>query len=147
MSRALGLVLGVAADAVLGDPRRGHPVAAFGSWAATVERELYADSRSRGAAFTAVAVAPVLACGVAAERLTRRHPVAHTLATAVVTWACLGARSLAREGHAKEDRLATGDLGVPTITAQRRLTVTDLARLGDDLLVVAAPEALSKEED
>lgn len=45
------------------------------------------------------------------------------------------------------DRLATGDLGVPTIAAQRRLTVTDLARLGDDLLVVAAPEALSKEED
>lgn len=45
------------------------------------------------------------------------------------------------------DRLATGDLGVPTIAAQRRLTVTDLACLGDDLLVVAAPEALSKEED
>ncbi|WP_454138820.1 bifunctional diaminohydroxyphosphoribosylaminopyrimidine deaminase/5-amino-6-(5-phosphoribosylamino)uracil reductase RibD [Microbacterium paulum] len=45
------------------------------------------------------------------------------------------------------DRLATGDLGVPTIAAQRRLTVTDLARLGDDLLVVAAPEALLKEED
>ena len=111
MSRALGLVLGVAADAVLGDPRRGHPVAAFGSWAALVERELYADSRSRGAVFTAVAVAPVLACGVAAERLTRRHPIAHTLATAVVTWACLGARSLAREGHAMADRLATGDLG------------------------------------
>lgn len=45
------------------------------------------------------------------------------------------------------DRLATGDLGVPTIAAQRRLTMTDLARLGDDLLVVAAPEALLKEED
>ena len=45
------------------------------------------------------------------------------------------------------DRLATGDLGVPTIAAQRRLTVTDLARLGDDLLVVAAPEALSNEDD
>ena len=37
MSRALGLVLGVAADAVLGDPRRGHPVAAFGRVAQRLE--------------------------------------------------------------------------------------------------------------
>lgn len=110
MSRALGLVLGAAADAVLGDPRRGHPVAAFGTWATAVERQLYADSLARGAAFTAAALAPVLAGGVAAERLTRRHPIAHTLVTAVVTWACLGARSLAHEGHVMADRLAAGDL-------------------------------------
>ncbi|MDQ3150796.1 MAG: cobalamin biosynthesis protein, partial [Actinomycetota bacterium] len=29
-ARAAGLVLGAVADAVVGDPRRGHPVAAFG---------------------------------------------------------------------------------------------------------------------
>lgn len=110
MSRALGLVLGVAADAVFGDPQRGHPVAVFGTWAASVERQLYADSLARGAAYTAAALAPVLAGGVAAERLTRRHPIAHTLATAAVAWACLGARSLAHEGHVMADRLAAGDL-------------------------------------
>ncbi|MDO5534820.1 MAG: cobalamin biosynthesis protein [Propionibacteriaceae bacterium] len=110
MSRALGLVLGVAADAVVGDPRRGHPVAIFGSWAAAVERRLHADARTAGAAFTAVTLAPVLVGGVAIERLTRRHGFAHTLATAAVTWACLGARSLAHEGHVMADRLVAGDL-------------------------------------
>ncbi|WP_375388184.1 bifunctional diaminohydroxyphosphoribosylaminopyrimidine deaminase/5-amino-6-(5-phosphoribosylamino)uracil reductase RibD [uncultured Amnibacterium sp.] len=37
------------------------------------------------------------------------------------------------------DRLATLDLGVPTIGAQRRLAVREVHRLGDDLLVVARP--------
>lgn len=40
------------------------------------------------------------------------------------------------------DRLATLDLGVPTIAAQRRLQVRDVLRLGDDLLVVARPMQL-----
>lgn len=38
------------------------------------------------------------------------------------------------------DRLATGDIGVPTIAAQRRLALREVHRLGDDLLVVARPE-------
>jgi diaminohydroxyphosphoribosylaminopyrimidine deaminase/5-amino-6-(5-phosphoribosylamino)uracil reductase len=37
------------------------------------------------------------------------------------------------------DRTATGDLGVATITDQRRLTVRAALHLGDDLLVVARP--------
>ena len=37
------------------------------------------------------------------------------------------------------DRLATLDLGVPTIGAQRRLDVREVHRLGPDLLVVARP--------
>ena len=38
------------------------------------------------------------------------------------------------------DRLAVGDLGIPTISAQRRLDVRAIERLGDDLLVVATPK-------
>ena len=110
ITRALGIVLGVAADAVLGDPARHHPVAWFGSFAGRVERSLYADDRARGAAFTAATVAPIVAAGVAAERATRRHPVAHVAATALATWAVLGARSLAREGRLMADRLDDGDL-------------------------------------
>jgi len=44
-----GLMLGVALDTVLGDPRRGHPVAAFGRAAAALERRVYADSTVNGA--------------------------------------------------------------------------------------------------
>lgn len=41
------------------------------------------------------------------------------------------------------DRLTTGDLGVSTIGEQRRLAITDLQRLGDDLLVIARPASAS----
>ena len=37
------------------------------------------------------------------------------------------------------DRLALGDLGVGSITGQRRLAIDDLVRLGDDILLVARP--------
>ncbi|HEY9523058.1 MAG TPA: cobalamin biosynthesis protein, partial [Thermopolyspora sp.] len=51
---ALGLVAGVALDAVFADPRRGHPVALFGRAATALERRLYGDSRARGLAYAAV---------------------------------------------------------------------------------------------
>ncbi|WOF23766.1 bifunctional diaminohydroxyphosphoribosylaminopyrimidine deaminase/5-amino-6-(5-phosphoribosylamino)uracil reductase RibD [Microbacterium betulae] len=38
------------------------------------------------------------------------------------------------------DRLALSDVGVGTISEQRRLTVESIERLGDDLLVVVAPD-------
>src|SRR5215470_6527940 len=58
---ASGLLLGSALDALLADPRRGHPVAAFGTAAARAERRLWAPSRARGALFT------VGGAGLAAE--------------------------------------------------------------------------------
>ncbi len=64
---AAGLIAGLLTDAVVGDPRRGHPVAAFGQAVTAIEQRMYADSRSRGAAFTAtcavLAISPVLAAG------------------------------------------------------------------------------------
>ena len=48
-----GIVAGVLADALAGDPRRGHPVALFGKAATLIEGRLYADGKMRGAAFTA----------------------------------------------------------------------------------------------
>lgn len=39
------------------------------------------------------------------------------------------------------DRLAIGEIGVPTITAARRLTVDAVQHLGDDLLFIARPAA------
>ena len=47
-ARAVGIVAGVLADAVLADPRRGHPVALFGSFAAGLERRVYRPTRARG---------------------------------------------------------------------------------------------------
>lgn len=95
MSRALGLALGFTADRVLGDPRRFHPVAGFGTAAAALESRMYADSRARGVAYTSVLVGGAIALGAFAER---RGP--STLLTAVATWAVLGGRSLEREAEA-----------------------------------------------
>src|SRR5260370_8636391 len=56
-----GLAAGVALDALFGDPRRGHPVAAFGRAATALESRDYADSRPRGprhAPACALALAP-----------------------------------------------------------------------------------------
>lgn len=109
IGRPLGLLLGVLADARWGDPAEHHPVAWFGSWAAAVERRLYSPTTARGAVYTVVTVAPWAVGAVLVERVTRRNPWAHALATAVVTWGVLGARRLADEGHLMADRLEAGD--------------------------------------
>ncbi|SDH51553.1 bifunctional diaminohydroxyphosphoribosylaminopyrimidine deaminase/5-amino-6-(5-phosphoribosylamino)uracil reductase RibD [Microbacterium pygmaeum] len=43
------------------------------------------------------------------------------------------------------DRLVIGDIGVGTITDARRLAVTSVEKLGDDLLIVATPRQEEKE--
>lgn len=117
-SRALGLALGHLADRRLGDPRRGHPVALFGSAAAALERRVYADSRARGLLHLVLLGGAVSGGGLVLERATRDHPVAHTLVTAAATWTVLGGTSLGREARAVHDLLATGDLP----GARQRLT-------------------------
>ncbi|MDI2126396.1 cobalamin biosynthesis protein [Yinghuangia seranimata] len=107
---ALGLALGVAADALVGDPRRGHPVALFGSAAHRLEQRLYAPTRARGAVYTALLVGGSAALGQAATRLTRRSRVARTAVTAAATWAVLGGTTLCREARAIGAPLAAGDL-------------------------------------
>ncbi|GAB77087.1 adenosylcobinamide-phosphate synthase [Austwickia chelonae] len=109
-TRAAGLALGLLIDAALGDPRRGHPVALFGSWAARLEQATYRDSRTAGTIHLAAATLPVLAIGLTAERTSRRHPIAHILTTAAATWAVVGARTLAHEGETLADALAADDL-------------------------------------
>lgn len=108
-ARVAGLLIGYAADRLLGDPQRLHPVAGFGSAAAALERRLYADSRLRGVVHATVLVGGAVALGVAAERFTV-SPVTRTLATAAATWTVLGGRSLEREAHAVHAYLASGDL-------------------------------------
>ncbi|MEV6642420.1 cobalamin biosynthesis protein [Amycolatopsis sp. NPDC051371] len=82
-ARAIGLVLGVVADGALGDPRRRPPVAAF--------RRL---SQGPGVVVAGVAVAG----GLLLERAGRGRPLVQASATAVTTWAVLGAAGLALQG-------------------------------------------------
>jgi adenosylcobinamide-phosphate synthase len=106
---AAGLLLGTALDAVIPDPRRGHPVAGFGSAAAAAEKWLWADSRIRGTVFVLLSAGPVTAAGLGAQRWLRRDAVMMA-ATAAATWTVLGGASLAAEAARIARLLEAGDL-------------------------------------
>jgi adenosylcobinamide-phosphate synthase len=107
---AAGLALGAAADLALGDPRRGHPVAGFGTVAAALERRVWRDSRPTGAAYAVALTAATAGLGVALDRATRAHPAARIATTAAVTWTVLGGTSLGRAAGRMHAALDSGDL-------------------------------------
>ncbi|MEV0594991.1 cobalamin biosynthesis protein [Nonomuraea cavernae] len=106
--RALGLAMGVALDALVADPRAGHPVALFGRAASRVEEFLYGDARPNGVVHVLLCVGGAAGIGIAAERVT--HPAGRAALTAVATWAVLGGTTLAREGAYLAGALEAGDL-------------------------------------
>jgi adenosylcobinamide-phosphate synthase len=107
---AVGLAAGVVLDALLGDPRRGHPVAAFGRAAAALEARDYADSRLRGTAHAATCVLAVAAPAVLLHRRTRGRPPSQAAAAALTVWAVTGARSLHLAAERSMVALAGNDL-------------------------------------
>ncbi|MYQ30734.1 cobalamin biosynthesis protein, partial [Streptomyces sp. SID4956] len=107
---AYGAAAGLLGDLLLGDPRRGHPVAAFGRAAAAVERGLWRDDRGRGAVHTAVCVGGAVTLAGLAVRAVRRSPAASVALTGVATWAVVGGTSLAREARAVGQALQAGDV-------------------------------------
>lgn len=109
---AAGLVAGVLADELLGDPQRWHPVAGYGRAAGCLERRLWADDVSRGTAFAAVAVALPVIAGSAADRAVDRRvgPVGRGVLLAVAVWASIGGRQLREVGERIGGLLEDGDL-------------------------------------
>jgi adenosylcobinamide-phosphate synthase len=115
-SPSAGLVAGVIADALFGDPRRWHPVAGFGAAARWLEHRVYADSRTRGALFAACGLAIGAGPAGLAARGCRDKLAARTCLTAACTWTVLGARSLGRSAEQVRRALLGAD-----IEAARRL--------------------------
>ncbi|BCY06099.1 cobalamin biosynthesis protein [Actinoplanes sp. L3-i22] len=107
---AAGLIAGYLLDAALGDPRRFHPVAGFGTAAGALERRLYQPRRRSGAVFTAVAVGVPVLAGLAAARATRPVPAARFALTTAATWTVLGGRTLRKESRTMARHLESGDL-------------------------------------
>jgi adenosylcobinamide-phosphate synthase len=66
-----GAALGYLGDTVLGDPRRGHPVAGFGRVAAAAERAMWRDHRGAGAAYAALCAGGAAAAAAAARHAAR----------------------------------------------------------------------------
>ncbi|MGZ4465238.1 MAG: cobalamin biosynthesis protein [Nocardioides sp.] len=135
--RAAGLLIGFAADRVLGDPARWHPVAGFGRVATTLERRSYADHRAAGVAHVTVLVGGAVVLGVLAERGPR------VLGTALATWAVLGGTSLDREAAAV-DRLLAADRLADARVQVARLVGRDTSALDEAGVARAAIESLAE---
>jgi len=135
-----GLVLGYAADLLLGDPGRWHPVAGFGRLATSLETRTYAPRRSNGVLHETVLVGGALLTGVALARL---RPPWSLPVVSVVTWAVLGGRSLTREADAVDRLLCLGDIA----GARRRirnLVGRDPSGLDADELARACVESVAE---
>jgi adenosylcobinamide-phosphate synthase len=102
---AAAIGLGVGADLVFGDPRRGHPVAAFGRAASALERRAFRPTRRAGAVHVALLTGAVMALAAAGERALG------TAFRAAALWAALGGRSLMNEAEAVAALVEAGDLG------------------------------------
>ncbi len=109
-SLALAIAAGVAADALLGDPARFHPVAGFGRTASALERWLWRPSRVRGVVHATTLVVIVAAAAALLERRLARRTRALLAFRAVAVWTALGGGSLAREALALAELLERGEL-------------------------------------
>ena len=115
--RVAGIAAGCVADMLFGDPRRGHPVALFGSCAAALETLTYDDTRRDGLLHTGALLGALTALGVVAQRAAvRRGVTADVVVTAAATFVALGGTSLARTGDRMAELLGAGE-----VDAARRL--------------------------
>jgi adenosylcobinamide-phosphate synthase len=143
LAMSCGLALGYAADALLGDPRRFHPVAGFGTVATALERVVYRDGRAAGVAYAGLLVGGTVALGTALDRVGRRHPAAMVLVSAAATWAVLGGRSLGREAATIADQLTAGDVAAARVQV-RNLVGRDPAGLEPDEIARATVESVAE---
>lgn len=140
--RAAGLLLGAAADVVVRDPARWHPVAGFGAAASWLERRSWRPSVAAGGLHVALAVTPAaLLAGVVDRRL--RRPVPRLLWVAVLTWSVLGASGLRRAAREVEQAVAAGDLE-PARARLRWLCGRDPSALDPDGLRRAVVESVAE---
>ena len=142
MIAVLALPLAVLLDAALGEPRRAHPLVAFGRLARALERGLYADRRVAGVAAWLLAVLPLVA-SVAWLR-TSALQVSAWLALAldvIALWSALGLRSLGE--HARSVAQALGRDDLPAARAAVACMVSrDTAPLDAAQVSAAATESV-----
>jgi adenosylcobinamide-phosphate synthase len=140
---AAGLALGAAADLLLADPRRGHPVAGFGRAAAALENRTWRESRAAGAGYALALVGAATGAGALLDRASRRRPATRMLVTAATTWTVLGGTSLGRAAGRMAETLQAGDLARAR-AALPALAGRDPSALDEAELVRATVESVAE---
>lgn len=142
MHTALVCIAALTLDALMGEPRRGHPLVAFGKLAARLEHRLNAGA---GAGIAAGALAAglllVLPLAAAVWAAVTLPPLPLLALDAVVLYLAVGLRSLGEHARAVALPLAAGDLA-----AARRgvaaLVSRDAERLEETGVAGAAVESV-----
>lgn len=139
MSTAFAMLAAVALDALLGEPRRAHPLVMFGRIAALIERRLHADSRVIGTLAWWLAVAPpVLVVAWLSHALTSWM---YWIVATCVLYLAIGHRSLAEHARAVESALRAGDLETARM-AVARMVSRDTEALDASQVAAAATESV-----
>lgn len=139
MSTAWAMLAALLLDAWLGEPRRAHPLVAFGRLAVWIERRLYVDRRGAGVLAWSLAVLPsVLLLWVAQHWLP---PFAAWVLGVLVLYATLGLRSLGEHARPVAQALAAGDL-VGARAAVGRMVSRDTDALDASQVAAAATESV-----
>jgi len=109
ISLLLKLAAGIAADRLLGEPRRWHPLVGFGRWAGWLEARVrrWLPGRRGGLLAWTLAVMPWVGLALVARGL---HPAAQWIGDIALLYFALGAKSLAEHAEAVAGPLAAGDL-------------------------------------
>ncbi|MEH6419135.1 adenosylcobinamide-phosphate synthase CbiB [Pseudomonas sp. CGJS7] len=142
MPMALAMLGGVLLDAMLGEPRRAHPLVGFGRCARAIESALYRDNRAFGVLAWLLAVAPL---SVAAWWLQRQLFEASVWAggayAAAVLYLAIGLRSLNEHAAPVAEALAAGDLRSAR-SAVARIVSRDTQALDAERVAAAATESV-----
>ncbi|UXI70707.1 adenosylcobinamide-phosphate synthase CbiB [Tahibacter amnicola] len=130
-------LLAFAIDALIGEPRRWHPLVGFGRWARALEDCLYANRRRRGLVALGLAVLPP----VLLVTLLSFIPSMATLVSVLALYAAIGLRSLHEHGYAVAHALETGDLDQAR-TCLSHIVSRDTAALEPSQVAAGATESV-----
>ena len=136
------MLAGMGLDAMLGEPRRAHPLVGFGRMAQAIERRLHCDARASGTVAWCVAVLPTVAltAGIA-HLLALWSAWAATAFSAAMLYLAVGHRSLGEHARAVEMPLRAGDLDAAR-GAVGRMVSRDTQALDGAQVAAAATESV-----
>lgn len=142
MNTALAMLAAVLLDAVAGEPRRAHPLVAFGRWARAIEHRCHADRRLRGVLAWSLAVVPPVALAWAvADAAASIAPWLAFACNAAVLWLALGLRSLGEHALPVAAALERGELATAR-AAVGRMVSRDTHALSAAQVSAAATESV-----
>jgi adenosylcobinamide-phosphate synthase len=139
MSTALAMLAAVLLDRLLGEPRRAHPLVAFGRMAGWIEQRTHADQRLTGVLAWLLAVLP---CVVLLQIAQQNLPAwLAWCISVIVLYATLGLRSLGEHARPVADALQKDDLDAAR-QAVGRMVSRDTHVLNAHQVAAAATESV-----